>query len=129
MLLVGVALVVVDALPMLALGQTPYLLPLLLAMFLAGVAIEQFGVAWDVSLQENVPPEKLARVYSYDMLGSFIAMPLGQIAAGPLAEHAGRSATLFGGAALIVGATAIVLLNPQVRGLVRHTPVSPGAPG
>ena len=67
--------------------------------------------------------------YSYDMLGSFVAMPLGQIAAGPLAEHAGRSATLLGGAALVVGATAIVLLNPQVRGLVRRAPISPAAPG
>jgi MFS family permease len=121
--------VTVDALPMLALGETPYLLPLLFAMFLSGFAIEQFGVAWDVSLQENVPPEKLARVYSYDMLGSFVAMPLGQIAAGPLAEHAGRSATLLGGAALVVGATAVVLLNPQVRRLVRRAPASPGTPG
>ncbi|MET8997885.1 MFS transporter [Amycolatopsis sp. NPDC004169] len=124
MLAIGVAFIMVDALPMLALGETPYLLPLLVAMFLSGIAIEQFAVAWDVSLQENIPPDRLARVYSYDMLGSFVAMPLGQIAAGPLAEHAGRSATLLGGAALIVGATAIVLLNPQVRGLVRQ-----GAPG
>ncbi|MET8848088.1 MFS transporter [Amycolatopsis sp. NPDC004625] len=124
MLAIGVAFVLVDALPMLALGETPYLLPLLFAMFLSGVAIEQFAVAWDVSLQENIPPDKLARVYSYDMLGSFLAMPLGQVVAGPLAEHAGRSATLLGGAALIVGATAIVLVNPQIRGLVRQ-----GAPG
>ncbi|EOD67873.1 MFS transporter [Amycolatopsis vancoresmycina] len=120
MLAIGVAFILVDALPMLALGETPYLLPLLFAMFLSGVAIEQFAVAWDVSLQENIPPDKLARVYSYDMLGSFLAMPLGQVAAGPLAEHAGRSATLLGGAALIVGATAIVLVNPQIRGLVRQ---------
>ncbi|MBE8525207.1 MFS transporter [Amycolatopsis sp. H6(2020)] len=126
MLLAGVALIMVDALPMLALGQTPYLLPLLAAMFLSGVAIEQFSVAWDVSLQENIPPDKLARVYSYDMLGSFVAMPLGQISAGPLAEHAGRSATLFGGAALIAGATALVLCSSQVRGLVRKAPVGPG---
>ncbi|MGW3994895.1 MFS transporter [Amycolatopsis sp. NPDC004772] len=129
MLFVGVALVLVDALPMLVLGQTPYLLPLLAAMFLSGIAIEQFSVAWDVSLQENIPPDKLARVYSYDMLGSCIAMPLGQISVGPLAEHAGRSATLLGGAALVVGATALVLCSSQVRGLVRRAPVSPGAPG
>ena len=129
MLFFGVALVIVDALPMLALGETPYLPPLLLAMFLAGVAIEQFAVAWDVSLQENVPPDKLARVYSYDMLGSFLAMPLGQISAGPLAEHVGTEPTLLGGAALVVGATAVVLCSPQVRGLVRRAPVSPGAPG
>ncbi|MEU5260154.1 MFS transporter [Amycolatopsis sp. NPDC021455] len=129
MLLVGVALVMAEALPMLALGETPYLLPLLAAMFLSGVTIEQFAVAWDVSLQENIPPDKLARVYSYDMLGSFVAMPLGQITAGPLAEYAGREATLLGGAALVVGATALVLCSRQVRTLVRRAPVSPGAPG
>ncbi|OXM67878.1 MFS transporter [Amycolatopsis vastitatis] len=129
MLLTGVALVMAQALPMLALGETPYLLPLLAAMFLSGVTIEQFAVAWDVSLQENIPQDKLARVYSYDMLGSFVAMPLGQITAGPLAEHAGREATLLGGAALVVGATALVACSPQVRTLVRRAPVSPDAPG
>jgi MFS family permease len=126
MLLIGVALVMVDALPMLALGETPFLLPLLFAMFLAGVATEQFSVAWDVSLQENIPPHKLARVYSYDMLGSFLALPLGQISAGPLAEHAGREPTLIGGAVLVVVTTALVLCSPQIRGLVRRTPVAPG---
>ncbi|WP_103334788.1 MFS transporter [Amycolatopsis sp. CA-126428] len=126
MLFTGVAVVMAAALPMLALGQTPYLLPLLAAMFLSGVALEQFSVAWDVSLQENIPPDKLARVYSYDMLGSFVAMPLGQITAGPLAEHAGRPATLFGGAALVVVATALVLCSSQVRGLVRRVPAGPG---
>jgi MFS family permease len=128
MLFLGVALVMVDALPMIALGVTPYLAPLLLAMFLGGIALEQFSVAWDVSLQENVPPDKLARVYSYDMLGSFLALPLGQISAGPLAEHAGRETTLIGGAVLVVVTTALVLCSPRIRGLVRREPVSPGAP-
>ncbi|MEV6876984.1 MFS transporter [Amycolatopsis sp. NPDC051128] len=126
MLFFGVALVMVNALPIVALGVTPYLAPLLLAMFLGGIAIEQFSVAWDVSLQENVPPDKLARVYSYDMLGSFLALPLGQISAGPLAEHAGRESTLLGGAVLVVATTALVLCSSQIRGLVRRTPVSAG---
>ncbi|WIX85246.1 MFS transporter [Amycolatopsis sp. DG1A-15b] len=129
MLFTGVAVVMAGALPMLALGRTPYLLPLLAAMFLSGVALEQFSVAWDVSLQENIPPDKLARVYSYDMLGSFVAMPIGQLTAGPLAEHAGRSATLAGGAALVVVATALVLCSSQVRGLVRRAPAGSDAPG
>ena len=44
-------------------------------------------MAWDTTMQEHVPADKLARVYSYDMLGSFVAIPLGQVVAGPLAEH------------------------------------------
>ena len=35
-------------------------------------------------MQENVDESMLSRAYSYDALGSFVAMPIGQIAAGPL---------------------------------------------
>lgn len=35
--------------------------------------LEQFSVAWDTTMQEHVPGEMLARVYSYDML----ALPQG----------------------------------------------------
>jgi hypothetical protein len=36
--------------------------------------------------------QKLARVCSYDMLGSILAVPLGQVAAGPLALAVGTPA-------------------------------------
>jgi MFS family permease len=45
------------------------------ARFVAGLGIEQFSVAWETSMQEHVPADKLARVYSYDMVGSFVAIP------------------------------------------------------
>jgi len=32
--------------------------------------LEIFSVAWDLAIQQNVAPEKLARVYSFDMAGS-----------------------------------------------------------
>jgi len=124
MLLIGVTLVLADAVPLLTLGLAPYLVPLLVAMFIGGMTIEQFAVAWDISLQENVPSDKLARVYSYDMLGSILALPLGQLSAGPLAEHLGREATLVGAAVLVVAVTALVLCSKQIRGLVRRSPVA-----
>lgn len=97
-------------------------------MFISGVAIEQFVVAWDVSIQENIPEDKLARVYSYDMLGSYIALPVGQMAAGPLAEHFGVRTTLLAGAILIVMVTCLALCSAQVRGLVRKTHPAPAQP-
>ncbi|MFD9888644.1 MFS transporter [Amycolatopsis sp. NPDC059027] len=121
-LMFGVLMVALDSIPLFTLGWSPVLLPLLFAMFVSGLAVEQFAVAWDVSLQENVPEDKLARVYSYDMLGSFIALPLGEISAGPLVEHVGREATLIGGGVLVVLATALALCSRQVRGLVRKVP-------
>ncbi|MBK1785796.1 MFS transporter [Prauserella cavernicola] len=117
---IGVAVAVFDAVPLALLAELPHVVPLVIAMFLAGVALEQFVVAWDVSLQENIAEDKLARVYSYDMLGSFIALPVGEVTAGPLAESVGVEATLLGGAALLTVVTLLVLLSPSIRGLERR---------
>ena len=125
----GVLLTAVEAVPMLALAHAPRVSVLLVAMFVGGLAIEQFGIAWDVSLQEHVPQDRLARVYSYDMLGSFIAIPVGQIAVGPLAEAYGSTATLTGAAVLVLLATAGALGSRSVRTLQRrvHVDVPAGA--
>ncbi|MGP3972987.1 MFS transporter [Streptomyces sp. 8N114] len=120
---IGVAVVALDALPLLALAQSADVALLLAAMFVNGIAIEQFGVAWDLSLQENVPQEKLARVYSYDALGSFLALPLGEMAAGPLAERFGVRTTLLCGVALVALVTVGSLCSRQVRGLTTGEPV------
>jgi hypothetical protein len=125
-LLFGVALVTTMAAPPLALGLSPHLVVLIPVMFLCGLAMEQFTIAWDLSLQENVPSEKLARVYSYDMIGSYVAVPVGQIAVGPVAAVAGPAATLVGCAVLIVVVTAAALTSRQVREL-RRRPTVPGA--
>ncbi|MFF3070346.1 MFS transporter [Kitasatospora sp. NPDC057904] len=121
----GVALVTLEAVPLVVLAEAPHALLLGVAMFLNGVALEQFGVAWDVSLQENIPTDRLARVYSYDALGSFIALPVGEMLAGPVANLAGERATLLSGAVLVVLATAAALLSRDLRRL----PVAPAAPG
>jgi MFS family permease len=58
--------------------------------FLHGFGLEIFSVGWDLSIQENVPEHMLARVYSFDQLGSFIARPLGLALTGPLASAVGE---------------------------------------
>ncbi|MGW5126938.1 MFS transporter [Streptomyces sp. NPDC004069] len=123
-LLIGVALVAVESLPLVVLAEAPGALLLGVAMFANGAALEQFGVAWDVSLQENIPADRLARVYSYDALGSFVALPLGEMAAGPVAAHFGVRATLLAGAVLVVLATAGALCSRQVRALTTGRPVA-----
>ncbi|MDH6135811.1 MFS family permease [Kitasatospora sp. MAA4] len=117
-LLLGVVAVASEALPLLALAQRPGVALLVSVMFVCGFALEWFAVAWDLSLQENVPADRLARVYSYDALGSFLALPLGEMAAGPLADRFGTRATLLVGALLVLAATAAAAGTRGVRSLV-----------
>ncbi|MFI6574343.1 MFS transporter [Nocardiopsis sp. NPDC050513] len=116
----GVALILVQTVPLFALAGSVPFLPLLVAMAVAGVAVEQFGVAWEVSVQENVHAERLSRVYSYDALGSFAAVPVGQVAAGPLAERLGPGPAVALLAALTVAATLAALSSRSVRTLRRR---------
>jgi predicted MFS family arabinose efflux permease len=70
-------------------------------------------------MQQQISPDQLSRLYSYDALGSFVFIPLGAAVAGPLADTIGVSETLVGAAAVIVAATALVLLIDEVRSLRR----------
>jgi MFS family permease len=100
----------------------PFVAVLVLGV-LAGVGTETFGVLWDTTMQQEIPQDRLSRVYSYDALGSFALIPLGLAAAGPIAELAGTRATLFASGLVSLTATLAVLLVPEVRELRRRTPV------
>jgi MFS family permease len=97
------------------------------AAFVAGIGIEVFSVFWDTAMQQQIPPAQLSRAYSYDMLGSFVFIPLGAALAGPAAVYFGLAETLFGAAVVVVVVTALVLLVPEVRTL-RRTPRLPAEP-
>ncbi|GAA2608056.1 MFS transporter [Streptomyces axinellae] len=116
----GVVLSALEAVPLAVLAFWPSTLPLVIAMFLSGVAIEQFGIAWDVSLQENVLADRLARIYAYDTLGSYVAIPLGQVLAGPLADRLGVRATLVTGAVLVAVSVVGALCGDSLRSLTRR---------
>jgi predicted MFS family arabinose efflux permease len=80
-----------------------------------GIAMEIMMVQWTVALARNIPAGKLARVSSYDALGSVMAMPVGALFAGPIAAAVGVSATQYGAAALIIVASALALIPRDVR--------------
>ena len=87
------------------------------AAFVLGVGLEIMMVLWTVALARNIPPDKLARVSSYDALGSVMAMPVGAVLAGPIAAWAGVPATEYGAAALILIASGLALLPGDIRTL------------
>jgi MFS family permease len=109
------------ALPLLALAVLAPLPLVLVAAFAAGFAVEIFGVLWETSMQQEIPQEKLSRLYAYDALGSLALTPLALVAIGPVAAAVGTKVTLIGCAILVVGATAPVLLSHDVRTLERRT--------
>jgi len=116
-LAVGVGLMAVTAVPVATLGVAPALPALVVAFLLGGVALEVFAITWDQSLQTRVPREALARVYSYDMVGSFVAIPVGEVLVGPAAHLFGTRATLLVCAGVVVAATAAALSTRSVRRL------------
>jgi predicted MFS family arabinose efflux permease len=103
-----------------ALGVAPDLPLLLTCAFVSGLGIEQFGIAWETSMQEHIAPEKLARVYSYDAVGSFIAIPLGQVAAGPVADAFGAAPALLVAAGVMTTGVISMVLSRDVRRLEHH---------
>jgi len=83
--------------------------------FCIGVLVEMMMVQWTVTMARNIPPGMLARVSSYDVLGSVMAMPAGALIAGPLGAAIGTSAAQYAAAAVIVAASALALIPRDVR--------------
>jgi MFS family permease len=120
LMLVGVASCVGPSVLMVSLGlHTP--VPALVGIaFLAGIGLEQFGIAWETSVQEHIPADKLARVYSYDALGSWIAIPLGQVLAGPLSNWVGVTDAMLVFASISIISVIAMLADRSVRTLEHH---------
>lgn len=104
---------------MIALGSTTELWVLIAAAFVAGAGIEIFGLGWELAMQEHVPPDMLSRVYSYDMLGSFIAIPAGQLAFGPLGAAFGLQQMILIAGLAYCGISLLTLASRSVRSMSR----------
>lgn len=118
-LFVGTALLSLTAAFPLAMAFSDHLVPILLGAFLHGFGLQVFDVQWQVSIQQNIPEDKLARVYSFDMVGSFVARPLGLVLVGPVAEALGFDTWLVVIGVVMGGSSLLALLSPDVRRLER----------
>ncbi|MBO0820001.1 MAG: MFS transporter, partial [Nocardiopsaceae bacterium] len=94
-----------------------------------GTTSEMMMVLWMVALARAIPPDKLARVSSYDALGSLMAMPLGALAVGPVSAAVGVSGTQFGAAALIAVVSLLCLIPRDIRATVAADLAPGGPPG
>lgn len=70
---------------------------------------------WETALQRGIPEHLYSRVRSYDILVSFVFMPVGMIVVGPIADIVGREWTLVVAAAIVAVTNLAVAAVPSVR--------------
>jgi predicted MFS family arabinose efflux permease len=102
------------ALSPLLLGLVAPLPVICVIAFGVGSLSEVMMVQWMVAMATRIPSDKLARVTSYDALGSLAAMPLGALVAGPLAARIGVCSAQFAAAAVMVTASALALIPRDI---------------
>ena len=118
-LLAGTACLSGTAFFPLAMAYAHHLWPILLGAFVHGVGLYIFTIFWDLSINQNVAEDKLARVYAFDEVGSFVARPIGLLITGPLAAAVGTRTWLVVVAVVIGGSSLLALTLPDVRRLER----------
>jgi DHA3 family tetracycline resistance protein-like MFS transporter len=107
----GLAIYFAGAIGGLGLGLFGLPLPLwalLIAGFVNGAALEMGGMAWTNTLQNIVPLDKLGRVASIDMLGSFVLLPAGYALTGLAVEGWGPAPTFI----IFCGTCVVLSLIP-----------------
>lgn len=102
-------------LPLLSIGLSGDAWIVAAAAFAGGLGFTVAAITWESALQSAVPEESLSRVAAYDDLLSYLAIPLSQLAVGPLAATYGaKDVSIACGVAFIV-VCLLPLLNREVR--------------
>ena len=91
---------------------------------------------WETNLQRRIPRGVFARVRSYDILVSFVFMPLGFITFPLIARSLGNARTLLSAAIIAALTSLAVALRPAVRAIedepaevpIAHAAAEPGPP-
>lgn len=119
-LLAGASCLTATAFFPLAMALSSQLWVILAGAFAHGVGLYIFTIFYELSINQNVAEDKLARVYAFDLVGSFIALPVGLLLTGPMATLLGNSAWLVVVAGVIGGSSLLTLTSSSVRQLERR---------
>jgi MFS family permease len=105
------------ALQALALGLGFPLWVVVAASVVAGIGLAVHLALWFTVFQQQVPPESMSRVSSYDAFGSFVLGPLGAAVAGPVAAGIGVHETLLVAVGVILAMDVVVFAQPSVHAI------------
>lgn len=89
---------------------------------LASAAVVSSDTLWLSTLQREVPPHQIARISSYDWLGSLAFNPVGLAVMGVLLTHVDPRPILLTVAGLNLAVRAAVLVPEGVRGITQERP-------
>ena len=123
-ILVATVLTLSAGVPAVLLGFAFPLWTVILAAFVMGIGFDLFGVLWMTTMQDEVPPESLSRVASYDALGSLMLGPLGLVLAGPATLTFGAHNALIGSGVIAIVTAVFALAFPEVRQLEAKRPAA-----
>ncbi len=127
----GIPAMMLLALPLFALGAGASLGVLVIAAFLAGGGVQVFMITWQTAIHEHVPERYLSRVSAYDSMGSFVGIPIGQLAVGSLAVGGQVRGVIWWSGWAFILVLVCTLAVPAVRALRRpefDAGPGPGAP-
>jgi MFS family permease len=98
---------------------------LLLCAIPFGIGFSLPDTLWFTALHDNVPDHLIARVSSFDWMGSTALRPIGLALVAPLAVAFGPAVVLVAAAAVTAASLLVVTLHPDVRGLRAGQPPAP----
>lgn len=117
LILVAASLPAAGAIPMFLMGiEAPWVI-LAGATLIPGAATAIYYVLWTTALQDTFAPEVLVRVNSWNIIASYVLMPITVLTAGPLVKGIGPLATVLGAAALTIVAvtSSLFVLKSATR--------------
>ena len=94
----------------------------------AGVGVSLFFTLWDLTVQQQVPPEATSRISAYDWAAAVGLAPIGLALSGPIAGAIGVQETMRLGTVVGILAALACLAVPAVRA-VRRPPDAYAASG
>lgn len=106
---------ILAGLPLLAVGLSGQAWVVAVAAFVGGLGFSVAAITWETALQASVPRESLSRVSAYDDLLSYIAIPLSQVAVGPLAQAYGAGRVSVACGLAYIAACLFPLASRELR--------------